>query len=184
MCVNTFLAAPFIALVPAMAQDVLNNGKAGTSILITAQGFGAVTMALALGTLVERFGPRRLLVTLMATLPLALTAYAYAPNLAASALALFVVGALYLGALSTFSTIAQLRAPAAIRGRALAVNTMILGSLYPLGAVIQGKIADGIGLRRTTFAAAAVMAVVLVATRLVRPGITRALDTPVDLAVG
>ena len=67
--------------------------------------------------------------------------------LALSALALFFVGALYLGALSTFSTIAQFRAPAAIRGRVLAVNTMILGSLYPLGAVVQGKIADNIGLR-------------------------------------
>ena len=40
---------------------------------------------------------------------------------------------------------------------------MILGSLYPLGAVLQGKIADSIGLRVTTFGAAALMAVVLVA---------------------
>jgi hypothetical protein len=101
-----------------------------------------------------------------------------------SSFALFLVGGLYLGALSTFSTIAQLRAPASIRGRALAVNTMILGSLYPLGAVIQGKIADGIGLRTTTFGAAAIMAVVLAGTRLLRPGITRALDTPVGTAVG
>jgi len=184
MCLNTFLAAPFIALVPAMAQDVLHDGKAGTSILITVQGIGAVTMALSLGMLVVRFGPRRLLIGLMATLPFALTAYAFAPVLALSALALFFVGALYLGALSTFSTIAQFRAPPAIRGRVLAVNTMILGSLYPLGAVVQGKIADNIGLRQTTFAAAAIMAIVLAVTRLVRPGITRALDIPVETALG
>jgi MFS family permease len=184
MCLNTFLAAPFIALVPAMAQGVLGRGKAGTSILITAQGIGAVTMALLLGTLVERLGPRRLLIGLMATLPLALGAYAYAPTLAVSALTLFAVGALYLGALSTFSTVAQLRAPAEIRGRVLAVNTMILGSLYPIGAVVQGKIADGIGLRLTTFAAAAIMAAVMAVTRLVRPGATRALDTAVETRVG
>jgi MFS family permease len=178
MCLNTFLAAPFIALVPAMA-DVLHNGKAGTSILITVQGMGAVIMAFSLGALVQRYGPRQLLVGLMGTLPLALGAYAYAPDLALSSLALFCVGALYLGALSTFSTIAQLRAPAEIRGRALAVNTMILGSLYPLGAVIQGKVADGIGLRGTTLGAAALMAIVLAAVRLFRPGITSALDAPV-----
>ena len=182
MCVNTFLAAPFIALVPAMAKEVLHNGKTGASILITAQGIGAVTMAVSLGALVHRFGPRRLLVGLMGSLPLALVAYAYAPDLAWSGLALFFVGALYLGALSTFSTIAQLRAPAAIRGRVLAVNTMILGSLYPLGAVLQGRIADAIGLRRTTLGAAAIMAVVLVGARLLRPGITDALDTPFDEA--
>jgi len=183
MCVNTFLAAPFIALVPAMAQDVLHRGKAGTSILITAQGIGAVAMAFSLGSLVQRFGPRRLLIGLMAALPFALAAYAYAPDLALSAIALLVVGALYLGALSTFSTIAQLRAPAALRGRVLAVNTMILGSLYPLGAVLQGKIADSVGLRATTFGAAVIMGAVLVGTRLVRPGITSALDSDVDLAL-
>ncbi len=49
-------------------------------------------MALLLGNLVERFGPRRLLVGLMAALPPALAAYAYAPNLALSSVALFVGG--------------------------------------------------------------------------------------------
>lgn len=163
-----------------MAVDVLHNKGLGTSVLMTAQGIGAVGMALLLGMFVQRFGPRRLLVGVMATLPVALAAYAYAPDLALSALALFVVGALYLGALSTFSTIAQLRAPASIRGRVLAVNTMILGSLYPLGAIIQGKVADAIGLRATTFGGAAIMAVVLIVTRVVRPGITGALDPAVD----
>lgn len=179
MCLNTFLAAPFIALVPAMAKNVLHNGTVGATVLITAQGIGAVGMALLLGGLVQRYGPRRLLVSLMSALPIALAAYAYAPGLALSAIALFVVGALYLGALSTFSSIAQLRAPANIRGRVVSVNTMILGSLYPLGAVLQGKIADSIGLRETTFGAGAIMAIVLVGARLLRPGITGALDTPV-----
>ncbi|MDQ1386426.1 MAG: hypothetical protein QOG65_3805 [Actinomycetota bacterium] len=182
MCLNTFLAAPFIALVPAMADKVLHT-DIGTSILIAVQGVGAVMMAFSLGWLIQRFGPRRLLVGLMAALPFALAAYAYAPDLILSSLAIFFVGGLYLGALSSFSTVAQLRAPAAIRGRVLAVNTMILGSLYPLGAVVQGKVADGIGLRATTFGAAAIMAVVLGVVRIVRPGITRALDVPVAVPV-
>ena len=56
MCLNTFLAAPFIALVPAMALKVLHSGSAGTAVLITAQGIGAVLMAFSLGSLVERYG--------------------------------------------------------------------------------------------------------------------------------
>jgi hypothetical protein len=120
----------------------------------------------------------------MTALPPALAAYAYAPTLALSALALLFVGAFYLGALSTFSTVAQLRAPGHLRGRVLSVNTMILGALYPIGAVVQGKIADSIGLRVTTFGAAAIMAGVLVAARLFRPGVTGALDEPVETAVG
>jgi hypothetical protein len=100
-----------------------------------------------------------------------------------SALALFFVGAVYLGALSSFFTVSQLRAPSAMRGRVLAVNNVILGSLYPLGSVVQGKVADSIGLRATTFGAACVMAATLLIVRLVRPGITRAIETHQTIVV-
>jgi hypothetical protein len=118
---------------------------------------------------------------MMGWLPLALAAYALAPTIGLSALTILVVGALYLGALSTFTTIAQLRAPAAIRGRVVSVHTVILGALYPLGAVIQGKIADSVGLRTTTFAAAALLGGTLLVVRAVRPGITRPLAEPVTV---
>jgi hypothetical protein len=113
---------------------------------------------------------------MLALLPPALVTYAWAPGLAASAVALLVVGALYLGALSSFFTISQLRAPPALRGRVLAVNNVILGSLYPLGSVVQGAVADTAGLRATTAGAGIVMAAVLVAVRVLRPGITRAIE--------
>ena len=120
MCVNTFLAAPFIALVPAMATKVLDSGHGGTSVLVTAQGIGAVLMALSLGTLDDplRTAARARDDDGIAAVR-ARRCTPYAPVLAASALALLFVGALYLGALSTFMTIAQLRAPAEIRGRVL-----------------------------------------------------------------
>jgi MFS family permease len=181
MCLNTFIAAPFIALVPAMAEKVLGNGKTGTAVLVTAQGVGAVAMALSLGHLVERWGPRRLLLSTMGALPLPLTVYAWAPNLAVSAIALFFVGALYLGALSTFTTIAQLRSPQELRGRVLSVHTVILGALYPIGALVQGKIADATNLRVTTFASAVVLGGAMLVTRAVRPGITEAIDEPVAI---
>jgi MFS family permease len=184
MIVNTSFAAPFIALVPAMAENVLDAGKAGTSILVTAQGIGAVAMAVSLGTLAQRWGPRRVLVRMMAGLPPALALYALAPGLAASAVAILVVGALYLGALSTFTTIAQLRAPPNIRGRVVAVYMVILGSLYPIGSIVQGKVADHVGLRATTFGAAAIMAAVLMLARVMQPGITAPIDEPVDEPVG
>src|SRR5262249_44656562 len=167
----------FIALVPAMALKVL-DAENGTAVLITAQGIGAVAMALSLGSLVARLGPRKVLLTMMGLLPFALAAYAVAPTLAVSAVALLIVGALYLGALSTFTTIAQLRAPQAIRGRVLAVHTVILGSLYPLGAIVQGKIADRVGLRVVTFGSGVALGATLLITRLIRPGVTEALDTP------
>ena len=176
MCLNTLVIAPFIALVPAMGEEVFDDA---TGILVTAQGIGAVTMGFSLGTLTNRYGPRRVITTVLSILPPALMLYALAPGVWASAFTLIFVGAFYLGALSSFFTISQLRAPPHLRGRVLSVNNVILGLLYPLGSVIQGRIADSVGLRATTFGAAAVMALALIAVRVVRPGITAAIEAPV-----
>ncbi|MGZ4691023.1 MAG: MFS transporter [Acidimicrobiia bacterium] len=178
MCVNTLLAAPFIALVPAMSKKVFDAGASGTALLVTAQGLGAVTMALSLAALAARFGNRRVMLMVLWGVPPALVAYALMPLIALSAVTIFFVGLLYLGALSSFTSIAQLRAPAAVRGRVLSVLLVLLGSLYPIGAVVQGAIADEIGLRATTAGAGALMLGILLLARLVRPGFALALEAP------
>lgn len=179
MAVNSLLAAPFIALVPAMAIKVLDTGTSGTSILVTAQGIGAVAMALLLGALTERFGLRRVLPGVLWLLPPALVLYGLAPALAESAVGILAVGFLYLGALSTFVSVAQLRSPAEVRGRVISVLMMLLGIMYPIGSVVQGALADRIGLRATTVGAAVLMLAVLVIAKLVRPDFADALDAPV-----
>lgn len=176
MALNSLLAAPFIALVPAFALKVFHNEQAGTAALVTAQGVGAVLMGLSLGALHGHFGGRRVLLGVLWGLPLALCAYAYSPNLIAGVVAIFVVGFLYLGALSSFTTIAQLRSPAQLRGRVLSVLMVLLGTLYPLGSVLQGAIADRVGLRATTAGAGLLMAAALLLVRVARPSIAHALD--------
>lgn len=178
MALNTLLAAPFIALVPYMAVEVLGSGARGTSALVAAQGVGAVLMGLSLGPLARRYGTRRLLVAMIVLLPPLLAVYAVAPTLPAAAVAIFALGAVYLGAFSTFTTIAQQRAPAHLRGRVLSVNMVMLGTLYPVGSVLQGAVADEIGLRETTVGAALLMACALVATRALRPGLSGAIEAP------
>jgi MFS family permease len=183
MAMTTFVAAPFIALVPAMALEVLHAGAGGTSVLVTAQGIGAVAMGLSVGPLAQRFGARRVLVGGLTVLGPALVAYAFAPSLPASALAIFVVGAAYLGAFASFTTIAQLRAPGHLRGRVLAVNMVLLGSLYPIGSLVQGAAGDAIGLRTTTAIAGVTIAGALLLVRIVRPHFTDAIDAPTMLDV-
>ena len=178
MFVSTFLAAPFIALVPAMSQIVLDAGKRGTFILVIAQGIGAVAMALSLGALTARFGNRRVLLAMLWALPPTLALYAVTPTLWLTAIALLLVGAIYLGALSSFMSIAQIRAPAEVRGRVVSLLAVVLGSLYPLGAVLQGAIADEVGLRATTVAAALLMLAALLIMRARNPRFADALDLP------
>jgi MFS family permease len=179
MALNSLLAAPFIALIPAVALKVFDEEKLGTAVLVTAQGVGAVCMGLSLAAFFARFGARRVMLTVLACLPVALLAYALAPTLPLAVVAIFVVGFLYLGSLSSFTTIAQLRAPAALRGRVVSVLMMLIGALYPIGSVVQGAIADQIGLRATTAGAAVLLGVLLLAWRLLRPSAADALTDTV-----
>jgi predicted MFS family arabinose efflux permease len=179
MSINSLLAAPFIALISPMALKVLDAGKGGVSALIAAQGAGAVVMALALGPLAKTYGSRRVLDLVLWFLPFSLAAYALAPGIVAAVILIFFVGAFYLGNLSSFTSIAQLRAPPEIRGRVMSVLMVLLGALYPLGSVVQGWLSDRFGQRATTFGAAALTLGLVVVLRLRRPEYLDALDEPV-----
>ena len=74
MALNSLLAAPFIALIPAVALNVFDDEKFGTAALVTAQGIGAVCMALSLAGFFARFGVRRVMWAILGTLPVALVA--------------------------------------------------------------------------------------------------------------
>ena len=103
-----------------------------------------------LGGVVARFGNRRVLRTVLTGLPVALVLYALAPTLWLAVIAIFFVGLFYLGCLSSFTTIAQLRAPAELHGRVLGALMVLLGTLYPIGSILQGAVANKTSLRVTT----------------------------------
>ncbi len=182
MALNSLLAAPFIALIPAVALDVFHEEKLGTAVLVTAQGVGAVCMGLALATLFARFGTRRILLGVLFTLPAALVLYALAPTLPLAVVAIFFVGGLYLGSLSSFTTVAQLRAPTELRGRVVSVLMMLIGALYPIGSIVQGAIADEIGLRATTTGAAVLLGALLLVWRVLRPRAADAIGDTITAA--
>lgn len=160
-------ASPFIALVPAVALEEFASKATGTSVLITAQGIGAVAGALALTPLTHRYGRRRVLLADLVAVCLSLAAYGMAPNLWVGACALVLVGASYIGVLAGCNTIVQLNAPGAVRGRMLGIYMMALGILYPIGALAQGAIANAVGIRAVTVGGAALL-LALVATVLPR----------------
>ncbi|MGO9964661.1 MAG: MFS transporter [Acidimicrobiales bacterium] len=175
-------ASPFIALVPVMAHRLTHSGARGiasaTGLLTTAQGLGAVVGALAIPPLAARFGRGRMLTTSLAVLPPVLVGYGLAPSLRFALPALFVVGLVYIGVLSGLSTVVQLRAPAQLRGRVLSLYSVALGVSYPIGSLVQGPLTDRLGLAWTTAGASALLAIVLVTMRLVRPGVFRVLAAP------
>lgn len=180
---SSLLLAPFIALIPAKAHELAPGSTASvTGGLTTAQGIGAVVGALLIAPLVNRFGRRRMIVRYLVGTALLLMVYAATDNVAAAVAALVLVGGVYIGILSGLNTVVQLRAPAEYRGRVLSLYLVALGSLYPIGALIQGAVADRIGLGTTTAAAAVVLLAVLTFVAAARPGLLDALQDPEEVA--
>lgn len=174
------LASPFIALVPAVAHRLTHDGARGvasaTGLLTAAQGVGAVLGALLTAPLASRIGRGRLLTGALFLLPPALLLYDFAPAIGWAVAALFLVGLVYIAVLSGLSTVVQLRAPAEFRGRILSIYLVALGVAYPIGSLVQGPIADHVGLPATTAAAAVVLLAGLACLRVARPGVFRQLS--------
>jgi MFS family permease len=177
LCLNTLFVAPFIGLIPAFVEKVFNGTTGDVGWLIAAQGLGAVVMGVSFGTLATRYEVRRVMTAALVGAPLALIAYGLAPDVPIAAAALLATGAAYFAALSSFSTIAQTRAPAEYRGRVVALNQVVLGTLYAISVNVEGQLGDRLGLRTVMVGGAAISLLTLFAFRLARPGSSAVLAT-------
>lgn len=191
------LLSPFIALVPARAyllaggdmaralHPVAFRNRVGslTGYLTTGQGVGAVVGALLIAPLANRFGRRRMLMTNLTLLPFALAIYASVHSAPLAVLCIGVVGTLYIGILSGAINVVQLWAPNVLRGRILSLYLVALGSIYPVGGLAQGWIADQIGYARTVITAGAIWLGIYATWRTVRPDSLRALTDPAEFGI-
>lgn len=184
IAVVAFLASPFIALVPVMARHLTSGGSRAvaqtTALLTTAQGVGAVAGALCLAPLASYLGRGRVLGWSLALLPPALAVYSAAQAPWQGAVTLFVVGLIYICVLSGLSTVVQLRAPEAYRGRILSFYLVALGVAYPVGSLVQGPVIERIGIGPTTAGAALLLVLIMAVTALRKPGFVRSVTGEVN----
>ena len=184
IAVVALLASPFIALVPVMARHLTRGGGSAvaqtTALLTTAQGIGAVAGALCLAPLASRVGRGRLVGWSLALLPVTLVIYSFSRASWQGAATIFVVGLDYIGVLSGLSTIVQLRAPQAYRGRVLSFFLVALGVAYPIGSLAQGPVIDRIGIGTTTAGTALLLLLIMAFVAIRRPGIVRSITAGME----
>src|SRR5262249_5924715 len=130
--------------------------------------------------LAYRLGRGRLLGWSLVLLPLVLVGYSGSRRPWQGAAAIFIVGLVYVGVLSGLSTLGQLPAPEAVRGRVLAFFLVALGVAYPIGSLVQGPVIDRIGIGWTTAGAAALLSLVMAVVAVGRRGIARAITGASD----
>lgn len=163
------IASPFIALVPAMAVHTLHAGKVGTAWLVGAQGVGAVLGALTLPGVAKRTSRISVLRGSLYALAISEACYALAPTLALSVCSLVLLGGAYVGSLTGLNTSVQLHAPLSERSRILALYTLSLSLLYPVGALVQSAFSTAWGVRPVMLGAACSMGLILAAVNIFKP---------------
>jgi MFS family permease len=136
-----------VALLPAIASDILQVGPDGFGWLRAAPGIGAAIVALALAwrPITRRVGTK--MFAGVAVFGLATVVFGLSTNYLLSLLALVVIGAADMVSVYIRHMLVQLETPDAIRGRVSAVNAVFIGASNELGEFESGVTAAWWGLK-------------------------------------
>jgi MFS family permease len=171
--VTAILTRPYSQLVPALAINILHAGAHGLGWTVSAIGLGGFGGALVTAYFAQRERRARLWMQSGLLMSISVFALAFVPTLGAALPVLCLAGIGTLASLGTTNTLIQVLSPDDVRGRALAVFTMIAIGVVPLGSLVDGAIAAAIGLRPTFALAGALCIGMLIAIWYLRPAVRK-----------
>ena len=143
--VTTFLALPVTTFLPAFATEFLTSGQTPAerlSMLMAAQGLGAITGALIVGSLGRFRHMGRALLGAQFLLGLFVAAFAASRSLPLSLLLVFLSGVASMTVFSMSFSLVQLTVPDELRGRVVSIYMVALRGGWPLGSLVAGALSD------------------------------------------
>ena len=141
----SFAGMPYSVLMPVFADSILKAGPKGLGLLMGASGLGALGGALAL---VARQGVRglgRWVAVSSASFGVALIAFSFSRTFWLSALLLIPVGGALMVEMAASNTLLQAMVPDTLRGRVMALYSMMFMGMAPFGALFAGWLAERAG---------------------------------------
>jgi len=143
--VVSLVAVPYSVLMPIFADRILHGGARALGILMSAAGVGALLGALTLATRTGVRGLGRWVAYSAAGFGLSLILFSFSRWFWVSVGLLIPVGYGVMLQMSSSNTLIQAMVPDELRGRAMAVYTMMFMGMAPMGALFAGAIAARIG---------------------------------------
>jgi MFS family permease len=141
----SFAGLPYSVLMPVFADSILHGGPKGLGLLVGTAGFGSLCGALSLAARSSIRGLGRVVGMSAIVFSLALIVFSLSREFWLSAVVLFVVGMSIITQLASTNTLIQSMVPDALRGRVMAVYSMMLMGMTPFGALVGGWVAERIG---------------------------------------
>lgn len=141
----SLVGMPYSVLMPIFADRILHGGARGLGILMGATGVGALAGALTLALKKGLKGISKIISYCALGFGTSLILFSFSRSFWLSALFLIPVGFSMMVQMASSNTLLQSMSPDHLRGRVLAVYSMMFMGMAPFGALFAGGIADRIG---------------------------------------
>jgi len=143
--VVSLVGMPYTVLMPIFADRILHGGARGLGILMGFTGIGALLGALTLALRSGVRGLGKLVSICCAGFGISLIAFSFSKIFWLSAALLIPVGFFIMLQMACSNTLIQSMVPDALRGRVMAVYSMMFMGMAPFGALLGGAMADRLG---------------------------------------
>jgi MFS family permease len=141
----SLVAMPYTVLMPIFADKVLHRGASGMGILMGATGVGALLGALTLASRTGVKGLGRWVMFSCAGFGASLLMFSFSRYFWLSTAILVPTGFCMMLGMSSSNTLIQAMVPDHLRGRVMALYSMMFMGMAPIGAYIGGATANRLG---------------------------------------
>ncbi len=140
--VVSLVGAPYSVLMPIFADRILHSGARGLGILMGASGIGALFGALTLTVRTGLKGLGTWVAVAAGGFGASLILFGLSRWFWISALFLLPLGFSLMVQMASSNTLIQAMVPDRLRGRVMAVYSMMIMGMAPIGAILAGVVAD------------------------------------------
>lgn len=141
----SLMGMPYAVLMPIFAEEILQGGVRGLGILMGASGSGALLAALTLAARKNLKGLGRWVAVSSGVFGTFLILFSMSRTFWLSALLLVPIGFSMMLQMASSNTLVQAMVPDDLRGRVMAVYSMMFMGMAPIGALIAGSLAGFLG---------------------------------------
>jgi MFS family permease len=141
----SLMGSPYAVLMPIIADQSYHAGARGLGILMGAAGVGALIGSLSLARRTSLRGYGRSIAFAAIGLGSSLVAFSAAGHLWLAVALLVPVGFAMMTQMAASNTLIQSMVPDALRGRVMAIYSMMFMGMAPVGALLSGILADRLG---------------------------------------
>ena len=136
---------PYMVLMPIFADRILHSGARGLGLLMGAAGVGALTGTLALAARQGVRGLGRWVMYAAMGFGASLVLFSFSHRFWLSVLLVMPAGFCMILQMASSNTLIQTMVPDELRGRVMAVYSMMFMGMAPFGALLSGAIAQHVG---------------------------------------